>query len=224
LARATTAALATFLAPALAAAQVGTAPPPAQPLPPTLPGQKPPDPRQHGVTMDGAIGGGTRTADQGESDGMPVFTFTTLYYGPLLELGISATAAFGMWAGNATLLTALGGVKLDPTPWVRFELLAEGGAHVYSGLGRGLFDDPIERRTETLPYLGGRGGVAFLLGGSHRFLVGAWLAAGHDLGERSGTVTVRSCFLTCTTDDVPYAVGGPSWSFTVRFGGVIAKF
>jgi hypothetical protein len=183
-----------------------------------------PDPRRHGVVLDGGLGGGARVADQGESTGMALVSFTTLYYGPVLELGVNATAGFDLFGARATLLTALAGIKLDANPWVRFDVLGEGGAHVYSGLGRGLFDDALERRTETLPYLGGRGGVAFLLGGKHRFLLGAWLAAGHDLGKRSGTVRVRSCFLSCSVDEAPYAVGGPSWSLSVRIGGVIAKF
>jgi hypothetical protein len=50
--------------------------------------------------MEGGIGGGELRMDTSYTAGMqgvPVVAFTTLYYGPVLELGISGSVALGIF-------------------------------------------------------------------------------------------------------------------------------
>jgi len=75
-----------------------------------------------------------------------------------------------------------------------------------------MFSRIISESSATLPYVGGRASLSFLLGRMHRFLLGMWFTSGSTIGQKTVTTTVETCFLGCSIDTDTHTVGGPSFA------------
>jgi hypothetical protein len=194
---------------------------PQQSLPPPLP---PPEPAaaHQWVVLEGWIGAGATSAVDRSSTAKAALGATGLYHGDWLELGAGLT-----WQPDTTglgtsdvIATLLAGVKVDPTPRLRLEVLAEGGVE-YVSLGGGLGQTVDSGGTAIAPYVGGRVGVSFPLGRTRRTVIGWWMSGGAAIGP----VTVNSVVTTCNSASVcstapqTDTIGGATWSTGLRFGG-----
>ena len=135
-----------------------------------------------------------------------------------------ASGQFALFGSSSTILGVLAGVKGDPLPWLRLELLAEGGANSVSGAGTELFSSSLSGDNAVLPYLGGRAGVSALLGHSRRFVLGWWVSGGDDVGQVTIHPVIQSCFLMCSQTAETFTIGGPSWSTGLRIGGELSRW
>jgi hypothetical protein len=186
----------------------------------------PSPPRTQGLVWDGWLGGGASSLVKGY-DGAGVFAFgsTGLYHNSWLEMGSGVTvqlAPFGPFA--STVLGGLVGLKSDDTDvHSRYELLAEVGAD-FVDVGGGLFVNSVDHGSATLPYLGARGAFSFLLGRSHRFVLGVWASAGDAVGTTVVHPVVTTCLLGCSTETETYTIGGFSWTIGLRIGGEAAQW
>jgi hypothetical protein len=174
-----------------------------------------------GGTIDGWIGGGSGSIVDGNSEGGIAVGATGLLHYKLLSVGAGLTATTALFGESASIVSGLAGFRYDPAPWFRFDLLGEGGAETVRGAGSGLFSRTISEGSATLPYVGGRASVSFLIGRKHRFLLGWWFNSGSTIGEKAVTSTVESCFLGCNISTDTHIVGGPSYSTGLRIGGFI---
>jgi hypothetical protein len=120
---------------------------------------------------------------------------TVLYYDRWFELGLVFTfQSLVSYVGvTSEAPGGLVGVKVDPTPWLRFEVLAEGAGYIVSGVGD----------QTAMPYFGGRACTSFLFGSARRSLLGLWVSGG-DVVDQTTTGPVG---------------GGPMWSLGLRIGG-----
>jgi hypothetical protein len=183
-----------------------------------------PPKKTQGLVLDGWIGGGaTGVVREDSNTGFIAFGFTGLYHTQWFELGMSFTIQDTVFAFDSAIFSALAGVKTEVMGGVvRYELLAEGGADFVGGVGGGLFANSVDHGSATLPYLGGRAAISYLLGNSHRFVLGAWVSAGDAIGTTVVHPVVSSCFLECSTNTETYTIGGPSWTIGLRIGGEAA--
>ncbi len=181
--------------------------------------------RDRGIALDAWLGGGATSAiKESGTQGTLALGLTGLYRRRWLELGLGYRREGALFEFTADIPGALAGVTMDPAPWLRFDLLAEGGAYVVSNVGRDLFATSLSGGTAALPYVGGRAGVAFLLftGPTHsRFLLGWWVNAGDTVGATTLAPVVNHCFFGCAASSDTFTFGGPSWSTGLRFGGDI---
>jgi hypothetical protein len=161
-----------------------------------------------GLVLDGWLGGGaTRVVKEEGTTGTVGFGITGLYNYRWFELGIGYTLQTAIFTLTSQVPGVLAGVKIDPVPWFRLDLLTESGAYVVSGVGQEfLGPSVVDGGQASRPYLGGRASASFLLGRSRGFLLGWWVNAGDAVGQTTlGTFTV----------------GGGSWSMGLRIGGEI---
>jgi hypothetical protein len=194
---------------------------PAAPAPPASPPIEP----DEGVVLEGWIGGGANATvqEQGWGGGLALGV-TGLYHSRWFEAGLAASGQFALFSSSSTILGVLAGVKADALPWLRLELLAEGGANSVSGAGTELFSASLSGDNAVLPYLGGRAGVSALLGHSRRFLLGWWVSGGDDVGRVTIHPVIQSCFLMCSQTAETFTIGGPSWSTGLRIGGELSRW
>jgi hypothetical protein len=185
-----------------------------------------PPKKTQGLVLDGLIGGGvTSVVKEDKNAGVVVFGFTGLYHSQWFELGTSFTVQDTVFGFASVIFSGLAGVKADDLDnHVRYELLAEGGADFVGGVGGGILVNSVEHGSATLPYLGGRGGMSFLLGERHRFVLGVWTSAGEAIGTTVIHPVVNSCFLGCSSDTETYTIGGFSWTAGLRIGGEAAEW
>jgi hypothetical protein len=114
-------------------------------------------------SFDGSLGGGSSAVVK--EDGWTTTiaqSLTGLYHNRWLEAGFGLTLQGAIFNFSVFRPALLAGVKTDPVQWLRLELLAEGGADVVSGVGRGLFSTVVSshatvfgRKSE--PFLPSRG-------------------------------------------------------------------
>ena len=178
-----------------------------------------------GIVLDGWLGGGsTSVVKEAGAAGTVGIGVTGLYYWQWLELGLGYTLEGAIFAFSAQVPGVLAGAKIDPVPWLRFDLLGEGGAYVVSGVGGGLFATALSGDQASLPYLGGKVGISFLPGSAHRFLLGWWVNAGEAVGQRTMYPLVKSCVFGCSVTEETFTFGGASWSMGLRLGGDISQW
>jgi hypothetical protein len=180
-----------------------------------------------GIVLDGWVGGGATSVVKEEgATGTVGLGLTGLYCYRWFEVGFGYTLQTGFLTLTSTVLGTLVGVKTDPDPWFRLDLLAESGAYLVSGVGNGGFLGPsvVSGGQATSPYLGGRVGASFLLGRAHRFVLGWWVNAGDAVGHTTVQSGVQSCLLGCSTEQESATFGGGSWSTGLRIGGEIAQW
>jgi hypothetical protein len=177
--------------------------------------------------LDGWIGVGATSVVDGNSTAVAALGATGLYHGNWLELGAGLTwqpslAGFGTSSVAATLLA---GVKVDPAPRLRLELLAEGGVDHVS-LGGGLSQTVDSGGSATLPYVGGRVGVSFPLGHTRRIVLGWWMSGGAAIGPVVVHSVVTNCSSTmvCNTAPQTDTIGGGTWSAGLRIGGEVGQW
>jgi hypothetical protein len=177
----------------------------------------------NGIVLDGWFGGAGSSIVDGGSDGQVATGFTALYHGQWLELGADFTLQTDFGADTSLIAAGLVGVKVDPYPRLRLELLAEGGVDNVSCAG-GLFTTVVSGGNATLPYLGGRAGMSLLLGHTRRIVLGWWMMAGNAIGPVTVNSVLYSCFLGCSTYQQTDTVGGWTVSGGLRIGGEIAQW
>jgi hypothetical protein len=174
-----------------------------------------------GGTLDGWIGGGAGWLSDGRVEEGVAVGATGLIQYKWLDIGIGLTATGAVYGGSATLVSGLAGLRYDPVPWFRFDLLAESGAQTMKVADSGFLSRIVRQDSATLPYVGGRASVSFLMGRSHTFLIGMWFMSGSALGEKVTTATVESCLLGCSVSTETHTAGGPSFATGLRIGGFI---
>lgn len=174
-----------------------------------------------GGTIDGWIGGGSSSLVDGNAEGGIALGATGLLHYKFLSVGAGLTATTALFGESASIVSGLAGFRYDPVPWFRFDLLGEGGAETVRGAGSGMFSRTIRESSGTLPYVGGRASLSFLIGRKHRFLLGWWFNSGSTIGEKLVTSTVESCFFGCSINTDTHTVGGPSFTTGLRIGGFI---
>ena len=170
-----------------------------------------------GFTFDNWIGGSSGPEVDGRGRGGAAFGATALAQYGLLDFGLGVTLAGALFDASSTIYGVLAGVRLDPEPWLRFELLAEGGLEHVSDVGNDIFSQSFDG-TATLPYVGGRASLALLPGAAHLFLLGGWFTAGSTTAHSTVNSTVETCFISCGTTHQAHTVGGPSYAAGLRFG------
>jgi hypothetical protein len=192
------------------------------------PGASPPPPApalEHEIVIDGWLGGGSTAAVREEgAAGTIGIGVTGLYAYRWLELGLGYTAEAAIFAFSAQVPGVLAGVNLEPVPWLRFDLLAEGGAYVVTGVGGGLFTTVESGGSAALPYVGGKASVSLRLGSAHRILLGWWVNAGDAVGRTTLYPVTETCFLGCSTNQETFTFGGSSWSMGLRVGGAVPRW
>lgn len=127
----------------------------------------------------------------------------SLVYGATTQIG---TSIFG--AGH----TYLGGVfgLASPGSGAHVELLAEGGAHVVSGIATGLFTTTSGNNSATLPYLGSQARLV-LDPGARKHLVFDLAVTGRvDLSSAERQVSTMTCFFGCSSQLETWRAGGQS--------------
>jgi hypothetical protein len=149
---------------------------------------------------------------------------TGLYYDGWLEVGLAYTAETALFSYNAQIPGALIGIRAEPAPWIRFDLLAEGGGYFVSSVGNGLFVTSVTGGQAALPYVGGKASASALVGSGHRLLLGFWASAGDTVGETMMSPVVSSCFLGCSSTQENFTFGGASWSVGIRAGADITRW
>jgi len=178
-----------------------------------------------GILLDGWIGAGASSVVHENGDvGRAALGATALYHDQAFELGGGLTADGVFLVESSFLLTALAGLKTEPVPWARLELLAEGGLDAVSGLGSGVFDHVQSGGSATLPYVGARAGASLLTGRTHGFVVGLWVMAGNAVGSVGVQSTVSNCLLYCDTRTEHFTLGGWNWASGMRFGGDLTQW
>jgi hypothetical protein len=174
-----------------------------------------------GVTLDGWIGGGSGSLVDGNAKGGIALGGTGLIQYKFLGVGIGLTVTSALYGESATLISGLAGFRYDPVPWFRFDLLGEGGAESVRGASGGMFSRVIRGDRATLPYVGGRASLSFLMGRTRTFLLGWWFNSGSTIGEETATETVETCFFGCNISTETHSIGGPSFTTGLRIGGFI---
>jgi hypothetical protein len=177
--------------------------------------------------LEGWLGAGATSMVDGNSAATAALGVTGLYHGNWLELGAGLTwqpsvAGFGTSSVAATLLA---GVKVDPAPRLRLELLAEGGIDHVS-FGGGLSQTVDSGGSAILPYAGGRVGVSFPLGHTRRIVIGWWMSGGAAIGPVVVHSVVTNCSSTmaCNTAPQTDTIGGGTWSTGLRIGGEVGQW
>jgi hypothetical protein len=204
-------------------------PPLAPPQPPLPPRWPPPAPAaaDQWVVLEGWLGAGATSVVDRNSTAMAALGATGLYHGNWLELGAGLTWQPGLNGGGASsvIATLLAGVKVDPTPRLRLELLAEGGID-YVSLGGGLSQTVDSGGSATLPYVGGRVGVSFPLGKTRRIVLGWWMSGGAAIGPVVVNSVVTNCnsSMMCNTAPQTDTIGGGTWSTGLRIGGEVGQW
>jgi hypothetical protein len=179
-------------------------------------------PVEFGVTLDAWMGVGSASLVDGHAGALALAVgATALMQYKLLDAGLGASGMGELLGPASSLVSALAGVRLDPVPWFRFDLLAETGAQRVTDAGRGFFSDTIRGGSATLPYLGCRAGLSFLIGRPHVFVLGWWTIMGETLGHQTVQATTEGCFLGCVTTTQTYSIGGPSFMTGLRVGAFI---
>jgi hypothetical protein len=177
-------------------------------------------PPRNALILDGWIGGSSAPVVNGSHDGSFTIGFTGLFRHDWLEAGLALNAGTEFFGAGYVMASVLAGAAFNPAPWFQVDLLGELGAESISGLGSGLFENVEDGGSAMLPYFGGRAGLSFLLGRSHRFVLGWWFAPG--FSERTLVhATVQSCFFGCTVNSDTFDVGGFSFATGLRIGGII---
>jgi hypothetical protein len=178
-------------------------------------------PPRNALILDGWVGGSSAPYVNGNHDGSVTTGFTGLFRHEWLEAGFAFSAGEEFWGGAGYVTgSVLAGAAFNPAPWFQLDLLGELGAVGISGLGSGWFDNVEEGGRATLPYFGGRAGLSFLLGRSHRFVLGWWFAPAfteHTIVH----ATVQTCFLGCNTSSDAFDVGGFTFASGLRIGGIV---
>lgn len=185
-----------------------------------------PDPRpvlpppRNALVLDGWIGGSSAPAVNGKQDGSGALGMTALFRHKWLEAGFGLSVGVGVFSAGYVTASVLAGAALNPAPWFQVDLLGELGTESISGLGGGFFDEVEDGGSATLPYFGGRVGTSFLLGRSHRFVLGWWFAPGFS-DPTNVRATIQSCFFGCTSRSETFDVGGFSFATGLRLGGIV---
>ena len=174
-----------------------------------------------GFTIDGWLGGGSSGILDGNGRGTMALGATALLQYGWLDVGLGLTAGSALFEESFNVMSVLGGVRQDPVPWFRWELLMEGGVEQVRNVGDGLFVERVSGGDVALPYLGGRASLSFLPGRGHHFLIGWWMGAGSTTGHTTVSPTVESCFLGCSIETQTHTVGGPSFATGLRLGAFI---
>jgi hypothetical protein len=207
--------------PAAALAQAVDPPPP--PLVPRSPPRAPAAPSQW-IVLEGWAGAGTSSAVDRSAAAVAALGATGLYHGDWLELGAGLTwqPSLAGLGTSSVMGTLLAGVKVDPAPRLRLELLAEGGIDHVS-LGGGLSQTVESGGIATLPYIGGRIGVSLPLGRTRRLVIGWWVSGGAAIGPVVVHSVVTNCnsAMFCSTAPQTDTIGGATWSSGLRIGGEI---
>jgi hypothetical protein len=172
---------------------------------------------ESGLVLEGWAGGGEGAVVDAKKEGLIAMGFTGLYHYGLLDVGLGVSGRGALFGYGSTLLSLLAGLKFDLPYRVRIELLAEGGDDIISGVGSDLFSKTRGDDGAAFLYAGGRTGVALMLGGNERFLLGLWLAGGKDWGRE--TIHPQVSGFLGGYESETHTVGGPSYTLGLRFGG-----
>ncbi len=196
------------------------------PVPPRSPPPAPAVPNQW-IVLEGWIGAGATAVVDRNPTAIAALGVTGLYHGDWLELGAGLTwqpDRTGL-ASSSVIATLLAGFKVDPTPRVRLELLAEGGID-YVAFGGGLSQTVDSGGSATLPYAGGRVGVSFPLGHTRRIVLGWWMSGGAAIGPVVVNSVVTNCnsAMMCSTAPQTDTIGGATWSTGLRIGGEVGQW
>lgn len=175
------------------------------------PARKPVDESvEFGGTVDGWMGGGSVAIVDGKTTGALATGATGLLQYKWFDAGVGVTAAGPLFEGMAYTVSALAGARIDPVPWFRVETLAEGGVQEIESVSGTLFGEVLDSGRAALPYVGGRASFSFLIGRSHRLVLGTWTNAGTTIGHENVTATIDNCFLGCSVTTEQHRVY-PKW-------------
>ncbi|HEY2518423.1 MAG TPA: hypothetical protein VGI39_46460 [Polyangiaceae bacterium] len=157
-----------------------------------------------------------RSASNNEQVIVGIGGLAALRVGALRFGGTVDTGALIFGSASTTHVGALGGASWLPRPWLTLRGDLEAGAHYTSGIGGGLFVDSVAGDTTALlPYAGLRTSALIRAG---NFLIGLSAVAREDLGRRTVTPEVTSCFLSCATTQETWRAGGESLDVGLTLG------
>lgn len=168
------------------------------------------------------VGQSSSACAAGSDCGAPILAYgvSALFRLKSLELGFALQDGGEVWGTHHLHVGGVGGLALDPLPWMRVEILAELGAHSMDDIGSGLFVSATTPLDAVFPYAGLRLGWTARFGkGPVRPLVGVWTTLQADLGARETVVQERTCFLFgCSTAPAEYELGGLTAGVAIRAG------
>lgn len=148
-------------------------------------------------------------------EGMVLGGLTTMVNIRHVEIGASVDGMPAIFGDGRLSLGGLAGWQASRGPAVRLHVLAEGGLHVFTDVGGGIFSHQ-EGASTWLPYLGLRIGATRTIPAGRHFDVGVWLFARNDIGTERVT-TVDSGFFGPSTS-TQYDVGGLTAGLALHIG------
>lgn len=145
----------------------------------------------------------------------------------LLAFGLQLHHRDKMWVygGSASLAGEVFGAShyhfggvfglASPGDSAHVELLSEGGAHVVTGLGTGLFTTSARNDSAVLPYVGGQLRLDMDPGEPGHIRMDLAVAGRVDLARSERQVMTTSCFLGCYDETETWQVGGQTFDVTL---------
>lgn len=145
----------------------------------------------------------------------------------LLALGLQVHRREKMWVYGASASLAgevfgashyhFGGVfgLASPGDSAHVELLSEGGVHLVSGLGSGLFTSSTRNDSAVLPYAGAQLRLDMDPGAPGHIRVDVAVAGRFDLARSERQVMTTTCFFGCSDGTETWQVGGQTFDVTL---------
>lgn len=145
----------------------------------------------------------------------------------LVALGLQVHHRHKMWVygGSANLAGEVFGAShyhfggvfglASPGDRAHVELLSEGGVHVVSGLGAGLFTTSTRNDSAVLPYAGGQLRLDMDPGAPGHIRVDVAVAGRLDLARSERQVMTTTCFFGCSDGTETWQVGGQTFDVTL---------
>ncbi|HUH01943.1 MAG TPA: hypothetical protein VML75_08090 [Kofleriaceae bacterium] len=132
----------------------------------------------------------------------------SLIYGATTQVGSSIFGAGHTYVGGVFGLAS-------PGSGAHVELLAEGGAHIVSGLGNDLFSTTSGETSATLPYLGSQVRLSLDPGDPKHLVFDLAVTGRVDLLTAEREVMTTSCFFGCSSQRETWRAGGQSIDVTL---------
>ncbi len=175
------------------------------------------------VELRAALGFGgtnsTRPASQREEDEEGRTTASlnasAAYRRGWLVFGAIGTLSSEIFSADHYYLGGLAGIATPGDGVAHIEALVEGGAHVFTHVGKDLFTSSSGETSGALPYVGAQVRLAIDPGVAKHLAFDLTVAGRSDLGDDQVDITTEHCFWDCSTKDEQWKIGGQSFDVSL---------